>query len=109
MRREVPTWASQGPLPIAEHGGPWPGLVRERVDHRKKLHLTGKPVELMVQLVHAVAPGGVILDPFMGSASTGVAALQAGHRFIDVEQDGHYFDVAVARLEAICEAGQATA
>jgi site-specific DNA-methyltransferase (adenine-specific) len=98
---EYVVWGSHGPLPSAVHGGPWPGVVRERVDHRKKLHLTGKPVELMAQLVQAVPPGGVILDPFMGSASTGVAALQAGHRFIGIEQDRHYFDVAVSRLEAL--------
>lgn len=103
---EYVVWGSNGPLAIAEHGGPWPGLVRERVDHRKKLHMTGKPVELMQQLVQAVPPGGVILDPFMGSASTGVAALQAGYRFIGFEQDRHYFDVAVARLEALVHGGQ---
>lgn len=98
---EYVVWGSNGQLAAAEHGGPWPGLVRERVDHRKKLHLTGKPVELMQQLVQAVPPGSVILDPFMGSASTAVAALQAGYRFIGIEQDRHYFDVSAARLEAL--------
>ncbi|WP_046985759.1 DNA-methyltransferase [Delftia acidovorans] len=96
---EYVVWGSNGSLPVSVHGGPWPGLVRERVDHRQKLHMTGKPVELMSALVQAVPPGGVILDPFMGSASTGVAALQAGYRFIGIEQDQHYFDVATSRLE----------
>lgn len=98
---EYVVWGSNGPLASAEHGGPWPGIVRERVDHRKKLHMTGKPVELMHKLVQAVPPGGVILDAFMGSASTGVAAVQAGYRFIGIEQDRHYFDVAAARLQAL--------
>lgn len=60
---EYVVWGSHGPLAIAEHGGPWPGVVRERVDHRAKFHMTGKPVDLMKQLCQAVPPGGVILDP----------------------------------------------
>lgn len=96
---EYVVWGSNGHLPISKHGGPWPGIVRERVDHRKKFHMTGKPLELMSTLVQPVPPGGLILDPFMGSASTGVAALQAGYRFIGIEQDQHYFDVATSRLE----------
>lgn len=95
---EYVVWGSNGPLSISAHGGPWPGIVRERVDHRKKLHMTGKPTGLMSELVQAVPPGGVILDPFMGSASTGIAALDAGYSFIGIEQDRHYFDVAAKRV-----------
>lgn len=40
---EYVVWGSNGPLAIAEHGGPWPGVVRERVGHRTKFHMTGKP------------------------------------------------------------------
>lgn len=54
---EYVVWGSNGPLAIAEHGGPWPGVVRERVDHRAKFHMTGKPVDLMKQLCQAVPPG----------------------------------------------------
>jgi site-specific DNA-methyltransferase (adenine-specific) len=96
---EYVVWGSNGSLPKATHGGPWPGLITQRVDHRAKLHMTAKPVEMMEQLVKAVPPDSVILDPFMGSASTGIAALRAGHRFIGFEQDRHYFDVSVQRLE----------
>ena len=96
---EYLVWGSNGPLAVSMHGGPWPGLVRERVQHREKLHMTGKPVRLMRELARCVPPGGVILDPFMGSASTGVAALQLGHRFIGVESSAHYFDVACRRIE----------
>ena len=96
---EYIVWGSNGPLPASSHGGPWPGLVRERVNHRTKLHMTGKPVQLMGALAKCVVPGGLILDPFMGSASTGVAALELGHRFIGIENTTHYFDVACRRLE----------
>lgn len=97
---EYVVWGSNGPLAASAHGGPWPGLVRERVDPRKKLHMTGKPVELMDALVQCVPPGGTILDPFMGSASTGVAALDRGYRFIGMEKTEHYYEVAKKRLEA---------
>lgn len=84
---EYVVWGTNGALEarFGDGVGPYPGLIAERVDHRAKLHMTGKPVGLMHQLVQAVPPGGVILDPFMGSASTGMAALQAGYRFIGVE------------------------
>lgn len=96
---EFVVWGSNGPLAVSKHGGPWPGIIRERVDHREKLHMTGKPVQLMAKLVQCVPPGGVILDPFMGSASTGVAALQLGYRFIGIEKTRHYFDIARDRLQ----------
>jgi site-specific DNA-methyltransferase (adenine-specific) len=43
-------------------------------------------------------PGGIILDPFMGSGSTGKAALLEGFRFIGIERDPEYFEVACARI-----------
>ncbi len=45
--------------------------------------------------------GGVVLDPFMGSGTTGVAALQEGRRFIGIELDAGYFDIARRRIEAV--------
>ena len=60
-------------------------------------HPVEKPPELLKQLV-AVSPGGV-LDPFMGSGSTGVAAVQLGRPFIGVEIDERYFDIACRRIE----------
>jgi site-specific DNA-methyltransferase (adenine-specific) len=96
---EYIVWGTNGPCAATKHGGPWPGILRERVDHRAKLHMTAKPVQVMGELVKCVTPGGLILDPFMGSASTGVAALQLGYRFIGIEKTAHYFDVACKRLE----------
>ena len=43
-------------------------------------------------------PGGVVLDPFMGSGSTGKGALADGFRFIGIEQDPEYFEIACARI-----------
>ncbi|WP_413742306.1 DNA methyltransferase [Sodalis sp. RH15] len=46
-----------------------------------------------------MTPGGLILDPFMGSASTGVAALRLGYRFVGIEMSQEYFDISCERLE----------
>lgn len=64
-------------------------------------HPTVKPTELMSWLVRLVTPqGGVVLDPFMGSGSTGVAAKREGMGFIGIERDGHYFEIAKGRVES---------
>ena len=72
-----------------------------------KLHMTGKPIQLMRELVSIVPPGGHILDPFAGSASTGVACIETGRRFMGVEVTQHYYDVSVERLKTAVQARQA--
>lgn len=63
-------------------------------------HPTVKPLALMQYLCRLITPpGGVVLDPFMGSGSTGIAAIECGYKFIGVEMDDHYFDVANERIE----------
>ena len=62
-------------------------------------HPTQKPVELMSTLVRWVTnEQDVVLDPFMGSGSTGVACLQSGRKFIGVEINAEYFEIAKQRL-----------
>lgn len=48
----------------------------------------------------------IIIDPFMGSGSTGVAALQLGRQFIGIERDERYFDIACKRIERAVAQGQ---
>jgi DNA modification methylase len=68
----------------------------------KNFHPTVKPVELMKYLCRLVTPqGGVVLDPFMGSGSTGKGALLEGFKFVGIEMEREYFDIACARLEAV--------
>jgi len=68
----------------------------------KNFHPTVKPTELMKYLCRLVTPqGGVVLDPFMGSGSTGKGALLEGFKFVGIEMDRDYFDIACARLEAV--------
>jgi len=73
-----------------------------QVQMRKNTHPTVKPTELMKYLCRLVTPqGGVVLDPFMGSGSTGKGALLEGFRFVGIEMEREYFDIACARLEAV--------
>lgn len=64
----------------------------------KKLHATGKPVSVMEQLVQCVPPGGVVFDPFMGSASTAIACIRTGRKFVGVELSSEYYDIAENRI-----------
>lgn len=65
-------------------------------------HPTEKPVPLMAEYIrNSSQPGQIVLDPFMGSATTGVAALQLGRRFVGIELDPLFFDMACARIEAV--------
>jgi len=60
------------------------------------VHPTEKPVALMRQLVRKTA--GTVCDPFMGSGTTGVACVKLGRRFIGIEIDPGYFDIACERI-----------
>jgi DNA modification methylase len=65
----------------------------------RNLHPTVKPLELMRWLVRLVTPpGGVVLDPFTGSGTTGIAAVLEGRAFLGMEREGEYVDIACARL-----------
>jgi site-specific DNA-methyltransferase (adenine-specific) len=62
-------------------------------------HPTVKPTALMAYLCRLITPaGGVVLDPYMGSGSTGKAAVQEGFSFVGCELDKDYFDIATARV-----------
>ena len=68
---------------------------------RKNHHPTVKPTDLMAYLCRLVTPpGGVVLDPFMGSGSTGKAAVREGFAFIGIEREADYLRIATARIEA---------
>lgn len=67
---------------------------------RTGLHPTEKPRRLMSEIIaDFTAPGELVCDPFMGSGTTGVAAVRAGRRFIGIELNPTYFDLACKRIE----------
>jgi len=103
---EYVVWGSRGHLDKCAHGGPFPGLVTERVIPSQKWHMTGKPVRLMAELIVPVPAGTTILDPFMGSASTALPALQSGHPFVGIEVSTRIFDTACQRLEQALVRGE---
>ena len=64
-------------------------------------HQTQKPLPLMLELVSLFSDRNeTILDPFMGSGTTGVACVRLGRNFIGIEKEPKYFDIAVRRIEA---------
>jgi DNA modification methylase len=66
---------------------------------RRNIHPTIKPLALMRWLVRLTVPkDGLVLDPFAGSATTGIAALLENRRFLGIEREGDYVDIACARL-----------
>lgn len=74
----------------------------------RNTHPTVKPLALMKWLVNlATWPGGTVLDPFMGSGSTGIAAILEGHRFVGIEQDPAYFEIACRRIAKAVEEREA--
>ncbi len=98
---EYVIWGSAGDLPKRTPGkdpGPFPGVYRYPIKQKDKHHQTGKPTPLMVDPCRIVPAGGTILDPFMGSGTTGVAAARVGCHFIGIEREPVYFDVARRRI-----------
>ena len=70
-------------------------------------HPTVKPTDLMAYLCRLITPhGGVVLDPFMGSGTTGVACIQTGRKFIGIEREERYFEIACRRIEQAVAQGQ---
>ena len=78
----------------------WPAkMFRHSVTSYEKEHPTQKPVPLMQWCLTYLQTKDVVLDPFMGSGTTGVACVKAGRAFIGIEREPSYFDVACRRIE----------
>ena len=87
----------RGNLDFAADGD---GTKHNKVSMRLNTHPTVKPVELMKYLCRLVTPkGGIVLDPFMGSGSTGMAAKDEGFDFIGIEKDEEYFKICESRIK----------
>ncbi len=76
----------------------WNGCMRRERDIDRE-HPTQKPVEVMRWCIsHIPPPAQIILDPFMGSGTTGVAAISLGKKFLGIERNQQYFDIACRRI-----------
>jgi DNA modification methylase len=76
----------------------WCGRVGDEVAVKDRSHPTQKPVALMEWCLGFLPNAESILDPFMGSGTTGVACVNLGRSFIGIELDPGYFDIAVRRI-----------
>lgn len=77
----------------------WNGMLRKGQEERSD-HPTQKPLGVMKWAIgHLPDTEGTILDPFLGSGTTGVAAVQMGRDFIGIEREPKYFDIACRRIE----------
>jgi len=95
---EYVVWASNGALPVDYTASTLPGFYQASPVSGNREHVTQKPLDVMRELVKIVPEGGTILDPFMGSGTTGVAAVLEGRKFIGCELSDHYIEVARRRI-----------
>lgn len=114
-------WINQRGRPLRIFRHLWDGLCiaggyetrNERVGQAAapRHHPTQKPVDLMAwTILQARVPvGGLILDPYMGAGSTGIAAVLAGHPFIGIECEPIYFEAACQRIERAQQQGRLVA
>ena len=86
------------------HDTPYGGAGRTQ-KVMKNNHPTVKPLSLMVYLskLTATPTGGIVLDPFMGSGTTGMACKKVGREFIGIELDEHYFEIAEKRIASVIQ------
>jgi len=75
----------------------WHGFLRE--GHEERFHPTQKPLQVMGWVIDLCPKADSILDPFMGSGTTGVAAAERRRQFIGIEREPKYFDIACRRIE----------
>jgi site-specific DNA-methyltransferase (adenine-specific) len=97
---EFIVWGSNGDMPLNEDAPCLPGVFRCVVRQEDKFHVTGKPTPLMQDIVRICPAGGTILDPFVGSGTTGVAAVLGGYHFLGFESDPECFAMAERRVSA---------
>ena len=84
----------------------WCGKVGDTVPVKERSHPTQKPVALMEWCLNFLPDAQTILDPFMGSGTTGVACMNLQRRFIGIEKNEAYFEIAARRIEAAAAQGQ---
>jgi DNA modification methylase len=77
----------------------WNGMLRASERSSPRVHPTQKPVELMKWCIDRLDNPQTILDPFMGSGTTGVACANLGRKFIGIEIERRYFDIACERID----------
>lgn len=86
------------PIRLKRHR--WTGYMKDSEQDEKRVHPTQKPVAIMAWCMEKVKvpTAATVLDPYMGSGTTGIACLRTGRNFIGVEKDKRHFDTACKRM-----------
>lgn len=95
---EYVVWGSRGSMPVRQGLDPaLPGFFHGSAP-RLREHITQKPVDVLMEMLELAPTDAPVLDPFMGSGTAGVAAVQTGHTFIGIDQAEHWCQVAERRI-----------
>lgn len=98
----VAAWCAKGYSRWNGGGGKNVWDARTNNPDRQGEHETEKPISLMMDIIRDFTnPGDTIIDPFMGSGTTGIAALALGRKFVGIEADERYFKLGVGRLKSM--------
>jgi site-specific DNA-methyltransferase (adenine-specific) len=76
----------------------FPGVYQHNVEAAQKVHLTSKPLGLLVDLLGVTPEGGTVLDPFLGGGTSALACINTGRRFVGVELSAEYAALASGRI-----------
>lgn len=97
---EFVVWATKGSLALRAHLPAAPGVIRAASRDAEKIHMAAKPVGVLLDLLSVVQADAVVLDPYLGSGSSGVAALRSGRRVIGIEIEETWAKTARERIAA---------
>lgn len=90
-------WTNQkSPARVIRHL--WNGMLKDSERGIERVHPTQKPIVVMKWCIQQIGETQTILDPFMGSGTTGVACVKMGRKFIGIEIDPDYFEIACKRI-----------
>lgn len=95
---EFIVWGSNGPMPVAGDCLPGYYIARAPRVSEGRRHLTQKPADVLRSIVRIAPPGGLVIDPFTGSGTTGVACILEGRRFAGCEVAAVHHAAAVERI-----------
>ena len=98
QQAEYIVWGSNGDMPVSRPVPCLPGVFKYG-NPQNRIHLTEKPLQLMRDIVKITEPGGRILDPFVGSGTTVLAAVLEGYSAVGFEVSDEYTRRAIQRLE----------
>jgi site-specific DNA-methyltransferase (adenine-specific) len=98
LQSEFLLWGVKVNMPKRQQPVYLPGVFKHSTLSNGKVHITQKPLSLMQEIVQLCPENGVVMDMFMGSGTTGVAAAKSGRQFIGMEAVPDYFETAKQRL-----------